>query len=276
MDIIKIDRSFFANNRSEVRAKTVIANVVRMAKELSISTVAEGVETQAHVNFLRGLGCESVQGFYFSRPVPVQDFNWGDVQPLEAYKTGASSLKLNDLGDLSKGRSNLGEMMPVMVHRQFEFSVREVLEVRYGERETVEILREAGKVTGEMYAEGYLNLDASFDDFIEDLQLFMLKQSIGELIVEDYNPANGKLTVSIVDDLSCSGVSDTRRTICHYEEGFLAGIMQRYTQIPYTALEVDCWANGAELCRFKVRPNSDSALKSFQAQPKNIDDSNEE
>ncbi len=262
VDVIKIDRSFFANSRSKLRAKTVISNVVRMAKELNIHTVAEGVETQEHVNFLSSLGCESVQGFYFSRPVPVDEFDWGECGPVPVpRKAMEDTLTYSDMGDVDLGRTNLGELMPVMVHRQLEFSMREVLEGRYGERETVEIMRDAGKMSGRIFAEGYLDLQAPFDDFIKEFKARLLEQKIGDLHLEEHNSETGLLVLTVTDDLTCSGVSDTRRTLCHYEEGFLAGVMQVYMGKPYTALEVDCWGNGAELCRFRVRPNSDAGLQ---------------
>ncbi len=254
VDVIKIDRSFFANNRSKVRARTVISNVLRMAKELNIRTVAEGVETQDHVNFLRGLGCESVQGFYFSRPVHVDEFNWGACEAAKLPKDEISVFSAEELGSLALGRGNLGEMMPVMVHRQLEFSIRLVLEQRFGERETVDILRKAGKISGDMFAEGYLDLTADFDQFVKGLKTNLHDQKIGDLAVESYDAETGNIVLTMMDDLTCSGVTDTRRTLCHYEEGFFAGVMQRYAKKPYTALEVDCWANGAQLCRFRVRP----------------------
>ena len=46
-------------------------NIVRMCQEIGVHTLAEGVETQAHYQFLEEIGCELVQGFYFFRPEPV-------------------------------------------------------------------------------------------------------------------------------------------------------------------------------------------------------------
>lgn len=68
-DLIKIDMKFLSefNNRS----KEIIRSVVSMAKNLGVHVLAEGVETEDHVNFLREIGCEKLQGFYYSRPVPV-------------------------------------------------------------------------------------------------------------------------------------------------------------------------------------------------------------
>lgn len=74
VDVVKIDRSFFANNIYETRAKAVISSVMSMAKKLGIETVAEGVETGEHVDFLREVGCNMVQGYYYARPMPAENF----------------------------------------------------------------------------------------------------------------------------------------------------------------------------------------------------------
>lgn len=72
VDVIKIDKGFFDYTRDLERAKTVISSVMEMARKLDIRTVAEGVETQAHINLLGELGCETVQGYYFAKPMPVE------------------------------------------------------------------------------------------------------------------------------------------------------------------------------------------------------------
>ncbi|MEG1197745.1 MAG: EAL domain-containing protein, partial [Raoultibacter sp.] len=57
VDVIKIDRSFFVSRQSESRTKTVIGMVLKMADELSIKTVAEGVEDKNQIDLLRAFGC---------------------------------------------------------------------------------------------------------------------------------------------------------------------------------------------------------------------------
>lgn len=74
IDIIKIDQSFFTNNKYAQRARAVIESVMQMAKKLGIFTVAEGVETKEHVNLLRSVGCDLVQGYYFARPEKAEQF----------------------------------------------------------------------------------------------------------------------------------------------------------------------------------------------------------
>lgn len=71
VDVIKIDKSFFDESKDLNRAKTIISSVMDMAVKLNIHTVAEGVETKIHIDLLRELGCEIVQGYYYDAPMPA-------------------------------------------------------------------------------------------------------------------------------------------------------------------------------------------------------------
>lgn len=70
VDVVKIDRSFVASLGSGGRADEVSRAVIRLANELHMTTVAEGVETLEQIHLLRLLGCDLAQGYYFSRPLP--------------------------------------------------------------------------------------------------------------------------------------------------------------------------------------------------------------
>lgn len=65
-DTIKLDMEFL--RRFTDRAKVIVESVIRMAKDLNIQTLAEGVETEAQAKFLRSIGCSLLQGFLFSKP----------------------------------------------------------------------------------------------------------------------------------------------------------------------------------------------------------------
>ncbi|MEG2958597.1 MAG: EAL domain-containing protein [Oscillospiraceae bacterium] len=74
VDIIKMDGSFFTNQKDPERSKIVIGNIIRMAEELGIRIVAEGVEVQQQIDFLRDLGCDMVQGYYYAKPMESVEF----------------------------------------------------------------------------------------------------------------------------------------------------------------------------------------------------------
>lgn len=73
-DTLKIDGGFFLRNDLTDKNKKVITSVVSLAKSLNLETVSEGVETQSQVDFLKGLGCDMIQGFFYYKPMPSADF----------------------------------------------------------------------------------------------------------------------------------------------------------------------------------------------------------
>ena len=70
-DELKIDMAFLSN-LNEV-SRIIISSMVRMAKRLGLKTLAEGVETQEQMDFLKEIGCEKAQGYYYGKPQPLQD-----------------------------------------------------------------------------------------------------------------------------------------------------------------------------------------------------------
>ncbi len=74
VDSLKIDRSFIGDAADDPSAAAVVTSIVAIAHSLGLQAVAEGVETRRQLDFLRQCGCDSFQGFYFSRPLPAEDF----------------------------------------------------------------------------------------------------------------------------------------------------------------------------------------------------------
>lgn len=73
-DIIKLDRGFLSETTATPKGKTVIQNTINMVKQLDLDVVTEGVETKKQADFLLHSGCNTAQGFYFSMPMPVEQF----------------------------------------------------------------------------------------------------------------------------------------------------------------------------------------------------------
>lgn len=74
IDILKIDKEFFNNLENNQRAQIIIETIVQMCKKLNIKTVAEGIETKEQLNFLKKIGCDIIQGYYFSKPITIPEF----------------------------------------------------------------------------------------------------------------------------------------------------------------------------------------------------------
>ncbi len=74
VDILKIDMHFLSDTEKRGRGENILASVIRMAKWLNMPVVAEGVERRDQVQFLKSIGCEYVQGYYYAKPMPVEEY----------------------------------------------------------------------------------------------------------------------------------------------------------------------------------------------------------
>ena len=74
VDILKLDMKFLGNDYKVERSGNILNAVVRMADALRLPVLAEGVETKEQADFLRNIGCLLMQGYFFARPMPIEDF----------------------------------------------------------------------------------------------------------------------------------------------------------------------------------------------------------
>ncbi|MCC0706874.1 EAL domain-containing protein [Clostridioides sp. ES-S-0190-01] len=74
LNVIKLDRGFFIDDKNIDKSQIVIKSIVSLIKQLGIRVVAEGIETKSQVEMLREANCDIIQGYYFSKPLPVKEF----------------------------------------------------------------------------------------------------------------------------------------------------------------------------------------------------------
>ena len=171
------------------------------------------------------------------------------------FKKEIKRFEWSQLGNISLGRGNLGEEMPVMVYRLMLYTLLDILRVRYGSEDANDIFRDAGRLAGTEFAKNVLNMKLNFIDFVSHLQDSLKELKIGILRMELFDQISGEIVFTVAEDLDCSGLPVTGENVCVYDEGFIAGILEVYTGKKYKVKEIDCWASGNRICRFQGFPN---------------------
>ncbi|MEG1570123.1 MAG: EAL domain-containing protein, partial [Clostridia bacterium] len=102
VNVLKIDMRFLSQTKIAGRGENIIASVVRMAKWLNIPVVTEGVETKEQMEFLKSIGCDFIQGFYFAKPMPVADYealceHGANAATLDQSNAGLASYHFDEL-----------------------------------------------------------------------------------------------------------------------------------------------------------------------------------
>ena len=154
------------------------------------------------------------------------------------------------IGDIKEGRGDLGEEVPVAVYRLLEYSINHILAEEYGTEQADVLFRKAGYLAGCEFAKNMLDLSLHLEAFVSQLQQMLKDLKIGILRIESIED-NGQIILTIAQDLDCSGLPPTNEVVCSYDEGFLSGILETYTKKPYLVREIDCWASGDRVCRFR-------------------------
>jgi predicted hydrocarbon binding protein len=147
------------------------------------------------------------------------------------------------IGNIGEGRPNLGNTMDVSVYRLMQFTLRDVLIKEFNTESADRIFYEAGKHAGREFCK----------EFVVELQELLKKLKIGILRIEKADIEKMTFTLTVAEDLDCSGLPASGETICTYDEGFLSGLLSEYTGKSFSAKEVDCWCSGDRVCRFEAK-----------------------
>jgi len=161
----------------------------------------------------------------------------------------------DNLGDIIEGRADLGVEMPVIVYRLMQFTMLDILSKEFGPDQADDYFRKAGFLAGTEFAKNVLDLSVDLNTFLADLTKALADFKIGILRMEAFDPDTGNIVMTVGQDLDCSGLPVTDETICHYDEGFIAGILNAFTGVDYDVREIDCWSNGDRVCRFQANAN---------------------
>jgi len=155
------------------------------------------------------------------------------------------------LHNIKEGRGDMGEDMPVLVYRLMQYTMLDVLTKAHGGEQANAYFRDAGFLAGMEFTKNTLDLSLDFNAFLANLQKILETLKVGILRMEAFDAETGAIVLTVGQDLDCSGLPVTNENVCSYDEGFIAGILEAYTGKKYDVREVDCWATGDRVCRFK-------------------------
>ena len=74
VDKLKLDMKFLSDTNNFEKEKTIISAVIKMSHTLGLPVIAEGVETKEQAEMLMNFGCNEMQGYYFSKPIPAEEY----------------------------------------------------------------------------------------------------------------------------------------------------------------------------------------------------------
>jgi predicted hydrocarbon binding protein len=156
------------------------------------------------------------------------------------------------IGDVVNARKSLGPTTRVEVYRLFQFTLRDVLEQHYGAEQADALFREAGVLAGRSFFRQFCGESASVNELVKTLQTLFKEMGIGILRVEKSDLENLSFTLTVDEDLDCSGMQDIEDVICVYDEGLIQGILQEFVGKDFHVREIDCWCTGKRTCRFSA------------------------
>lgn len=157
------------------------------------------------------------------------------------------------LGNLELGRPNLGSNTRLEVYRLMQSTFRDILEQRYGDQAADEVFYEAGRLAGQAFYQHIIQGAADANEFFRKFQAALKEFNIAVLRLEKVNLESGDLTLTMAEDLDCSGLPEVGYEVCTYDEGFIAAVLECYFDKPFQVKEVDCWCTGDRTCRFSAR-----------------------
>lgn len=149
----------------------------------------------------------------------------------------------------------MGDQIGLIPYRMLQYTVRDIAEQRIGTEACNKLYYNAGEIAGKFFFDNFMGefKDLPLNGFVGELQRILKELGVGILRVEKADVDNGEFTLTVSEDLDCSGLPDLGIEVCNYDEGFIAGIFYKFTGVIFKAKEVDCWCTGDRTCRFVVK-----------------------
>ena len=159
------------------------------------------------------------------------------------------------IGDVNNCRPNLGLNLRLEVYRLMEYTLRDVVSQRIGTDACDEVFYTAGQIAGKALYENVLGKQSDVNTFVKNVQETLKVLGVGILRIEDDGSSDGKMILSVSEDLDCSGLPVVDDVVCKYDEGFIAGLLESFFGKSFSVKEIDCWCTGDRTCRFEAIKN---------------------
>lgn len=217
VDILKIDMKFLEDFETSSRGGSIFTSVVRMAKWLQIPVIAEGVETKAQLEFLRGVGCDRIQGYYFSEPLPIKEFEEHIKESLTVDFESAPKIREEmEFDELFNGNKMLTRLFNSFVGGIgiYEFSERGLEVIRVNDK-YYEIM---GYNPQSLFIEGRNILEQIYcgedrDVLVEGCKRAIQGEKVDDVIVRRYH-ANGETLMWLNISIRHLGGDDEIQILC--------------------------------------------------------------
>jgi len=148
-------------------------------------------------------------------------------------------------------RPTLGEEVPVLVFRAFRIFTEEYLEDLAGSRGALTFLTNAGRMLGKEV--GSMLKEDDLEKYLQKVVEFVKDNKIGLLIPETVE--EGRMILRLDECITCSGMPSIGKRICHFEAGFVGGIVEEFLGKRVRVQETKCNAMGEGTCQVKVELN---------------------
>lgn len=156
--------------------------------------------------------------------------------------------------DMDSARPSLGPTTRIEMYRLFQFCLRDVLEQNYGTEQADKLFRDAGVLAGKNFYDQFLSSATDINSLVSLVRESFTALSIGIFRVEVVDANNLCFIFTVDEDLDCSGMPDSSEVVCVYDEGFIQGILEKFSGKAFKVREVDCWCTGSRTCRFNAAP----------------------
>jgi uncharacterized protein len=158
------------------------------------------------------------------------------------------------IGNIGEGRPNLGASMDVAVYRLMQFTLRDAIIQEFDAATADRIFYKAGERAGRELFKTLITQKTDFNAFVKELEDLLATLKIGILRIEKSDLEKMEFTLTVAEDLDCSGLPVCNENICTYDEGFIGGLLLEFSGKQFDVKEVDCWCSGDRVCRFDVKP----------------------